>query len=315
MGTTRIKVIDLSSGDKEIKTSRKHAEKLTGAAKIKQPEKKKKIEKEEIKPQGDEKAEKPEEKSAEVAQKEVKEEKIKEKKVEEKKHEKATKKQAEQKHQRSKKYKEAKKHIENKPYKVEDAIALLPDTSTVKFDPAVEIHLNVADKNIKGNVTFPHSFKTEQKKQKYLIFSDSKKDVKGADVIWGNDATIAEIESGKLKAGRAFDQVISTPKFMAKLAKIAKILGPKGMMPNPKNGTVTEDFEKVTSATNNSGYSYKTDPIAPIVHAKIGKLSQKSVELEENLKTLIAAIGVSKIKKATLTSTMGPAVKLDVASL
>src|SRR3989344_3857419 len=162
MGTTRIKVIDLSSGDKEIKTSRKHAEKLTGAAKIKQPEKKKKIEKEEIKPQGDEKAEKPEEKSAEVAQKEVKEEKIKEKKVEEKKHEKATKKQAEQKHQRSKKYKEAKKHIENKPY-------------------------NVADKNIKGNVTFPHSFKTEQKKQKYLIFSDSKKDVKGADVIWGND--------------------------------------------------------------------------------------------------------------------------------
>ena len=77
MGTTRIKVIDLSSGDKEIKTSRKHAEKLTGAAKIKQPEKKKKIEKEEIKPQGDEKAEKPEEKSAEVAQKEVKEEKVK----------------------------------------------------------------------------------------------------------------------------------------------------------------------------------------------------------------------------------------------
>ena len=318
MGTTRIKVIDLSSGDKEIKTSRKHAEKLTGAAKIKQPEKKK-AETSKSRPQD------------KTITEETETESITDKKTITESTEKAPEAQKDtspvpykssapsvirkQPHHRGAKYQNARKQIENKNYKIREAIELLPDTSTVKFDPAVEIHLNVADKNIKGNVTFPHSFKTEQKKQKYLIFSDSKKDVKGADVIWGNDATIAEIESGKLKAGRAFDQVISTPKFMAKLAKIAKILGPKGMMPNPKNGTVTEDFEKVTSATNNSGYSYKTDPMAPIVHAKIGKLSQKSVELEENLKTLIAAIGVSKIKKATLTSTMGPAVKLDVASL
>jgi len=298
MGTTRIKVIDLSSDEKQIKTSRKHAEKLTGAAKITEPEKKK-VPKETEQPKEPKEQEVKEEKSATSATpKEVK----------------IAKKQKSA-HHHGAKYLQAKKLIENKPYKVKDAIELLPKTSTVKFNSAVEIHLNVSEKNVKGTVNFPHSFGAKQKKLKYLIFSDKKSANADGQIIWGDDTSIVDIESGKLKAGRDFDSVISAPKFMPKLAKIAKILGPKGMIPNPKNGTITEDFEKVISEVSESGYAYKSDPTAPIIHAKIGKLSQKPSDLEENLKTLTVAIDLSKIKKATLASTMGPAIKLDITSL
>ena len=301
MGTTRIKVIDLSSDEKQIKTSRKHAEKLTGAAKIKEPEKKKDP-KETEEPKEPKEQEVKEEKSATSATpKEVK----------------IAKKQKSA-HHHGAKYLQAKKLIENKPYKVKDAIELLPKTSTVKFNSAVEIHLNVSEKNVKGTLNFPHSFGAKQKKLKYLIFSDLPSKAlatEGKQIIWGDDTTIADIEGGKLKAGRDFDSVIASPKFMPKLAKIAKILGPKGMIPNPKNGTITEDFEKVISEVSESGYAYKSDPTAPIIHAKVGKISQKPADLEENLKTLTVAIGLSKIKKATLASTMGPAIKLDITSL
>jgi len=308
MGTTRIKVIDLSSDEKQIKTSRKHAEKITGAAKIKEPEKKT-VPKETEEPKEPKEQEAKEEKSAEeqtsgpsdsyatsVTDKEVKAKK-------------------ETQRHKGAKYQQAKKLVEDRLYKVKEAIELLPKTSTVKFDSAVEIHLNVSEKNVKGNVNFPHSFGAKQKKLKYLIFSDKKSANDDEQIIWGDDNTIANIEGSKLKAGRDFDSVIASPKFMPKLAKIAKILGPKGMMPNPKNGTITEDFEKVISGVSESGYAYKSDPTAPIIHAKVGKISQKPADLEENLKTLTVAIGLSKIKKATLASTMGPAIKLDIASL
>lgn len=299
MGTTRVKLIDLSSDEKQIKTSRKHAEKSTSAAKIK------------------EKKEKPEEEKR--PEETTKEKPVEEKKVETKveKKPKTQKKEPVKKqvHHLGKKYKDAKQQIENKAYKVKDALDILPKTSITKFDPAVEIHLNVVDKNIKGNVSYPHSIGSKQKKQKYLIFSDNKKEIAGANIIWANDTTISLIENGKLKAGRDFDQVIAAPIYMPKLAKIAKILGPKGMMPNPKNGTITEDYKKATSTSSDSNYSYKSDPMAPIIHAKIGKLSQKSDALTENLKALISTIGASKIKKAALTTSMGPSVKLDITSL
>ena len=314
MGTTRIKVIDLSSDEKQIKTSRKHAEKLTSAAKIKEDKKEKPAT-----------TEKSEEKRTDTETTQTKTESTEETPPDTQESASSikpsvpsvvAKKQSS--HHHGAKYLQAKKLIENKPYKVKEAIELLPKTSTVKFDSAVEIHLNVSEKNLKGNVNFPHSFGAKQKKLKYLIFTDLPSKAlatEGKPIIWGDDATTANIESGKLKAGRDFDSVIASPKFMPRLAKIAKILGPKGMMPNPKNGTITEDFEKVISNSGESGYAYKSDPTAPIIHAKIGKLSQKPSDLEENLKTLTMAIGLSKIKKATLASTMGPAIKLDIASL
>src|SRR3989344_9548449 len=100
---------------------------------------------------------------------------------------------------------------------------------------------------------------------------------------------------------------------MPKIAKIAKILGPAGMMPNPKNKTVTEDISQALK-TKDEGFVVRCEQQAAIIHTKLGKLSAKAEELEENLKALIFAIGPGKIKRATLTSTMGPGIKLDISS-
>lgn len=320
MGTTRIKVIDLSSQDQEIKTSRKHAEKLSGAAKIKDKAQPKDASSTKQEVTQDPNRNKSQDDISENSEKEnlseIEKPKPSEKTAAPAKKPKTALKTSASKNQQGKKYLEAKKLLQDKPYKIKEAFEVLPKTSAVKFDAAVEVHLNVADKNMKGSINFPHSFGAKQKKTKYLVFTDQKPTSDtNQSIIWGNESTIAEIEKGNLKPGRDFDQVISSPKFMPSLAKIAKILGPKGMMPNPKNGTVTENFEKVTSSSDTSSYSFKSDPTAPIIHAKIGKISQSQTELFENLKTLTLAIGVSKIKKATLTSTMGPAIRLDVSSL
>ena len=322
MGTTRIKVIDLSSDEKEIKTSRKHAEKLTGAAKLKEParnashsdaggEKKPKKE-----PRGKEDKEGKEERTTQAATEKIsaptqpsepsEPSQPAKPSVSGKKHASL--------HHKGHKYLAAKQKIENgKQYPAKEATALLSETSTVKFDPTVELHLNVVDKSIKGSVNFPHPFAVKSKEKKYLIFAEKKEEVDGKKIIWGDEKTIGDIESGQLKPGRDFDAVISTPKFMPGLAKIAKILGPAGLMPNPKNKTVTEDIAQALK-TKDEGFALKCEQQAPIIHTKVGKLSAKSEELEENLKALIFAIGPSKIKRATLTSTMGPGIKLDIAS-
>src|SRR3989344_1594901 len=116
------------------------------------------------------------------------------------------------------------------------------------------------------------------------------------------------------KPGRDFEAVISTPQFMPKIAKIAKILGPLGLMPNPKNKTVTDDISQALNKKD-EGFTFKCEQQTPIIHTKLGKLSNKQEELEENLKALILAIGPGKIKNATLTSTMSPGIKLDIASI
>jgi large subunit ribosomal protein L1 len=103
---------------------------------------------------------------------------------------------------------------------------------------------------------------------------------------------------------------------MPSLAKVAKILGPRGLMPNPKNGTIVEDPKTVLEGqANQDSYRYKTDPTAPIIHAKIGMLSQNSDELKNNLKVLITSIGPSKIKKATITTSMGPGLRFNSSTV
>lgn len=320
MGTTRIKVIDLSSQDQQIKTSRKHAEKLTGASKIKGAKEKpastqqtesESINAKEPRPEGLESTDKI---AAPKSKKVVEASVVTKPETAPSASSVVTSKQK-PKHHQGKKYQEAKKLIAGKTYNVKEAIELLPKTSITRFDPAVEIHLSTLEKNLKGNINFPHPFATKQKPTRYLIFSDKLSTINDKQIIWGSEKTISDIESGKLKPGRDFDTVISSPKFMPSLAKIAKILGPRGMMPNPKNGTVTEDFEKVVSDSEKSSYQYKSDPTSPVIHAKIGKLSQKSTELEENLKALIGAIGPTKIKKGVLASSMSPSIKVDLSSI
>ena len=297
MGTTRIKVIDLSSDQPEIKTARKHAEKLTAATKLKETKepKKSKAPKETADQQP---------KTEEVAAPDKKSTAIPPKSSPAAKR---------SRHKAGKKYQEASKLIDkSKAYGAKEALDLLSKTSPTRFDPTVEVHLNVNDKNLKGRVNFPHSIGAKKEKR-YLVFSE-KKTEGTKNVTWGNQNSIAELESGKLKPGRDFDAVISTPKFMPQLAKVAKILGPRGMMPNPKAGNITDDPAKILSQKDDGYCEFKTDPTAPIIHTKIGKLSAKQEALEENLKALIGAIGPTKIKKAIIKSTMSPAIKLDPSS-
>jgi large subunit ribosomal protein L1 len=305
MGTTRIKVIDLASEKEEIKTSRKRAEKLTGLAKIKEDKKPKAITHEKKAPEDFEKAEeKPETKKELEVKKEsapLKQTTTKQKtKVKEKK--------------RGKKYQEALKLIEkNKAYLPSEAIDLLSKTSTANFDATVEVHLNLTDKNIRPKVNFPHQV-GQKKEKKYLIFSDKPQEIKNKQIIWANEKTIREIEEGRIKPNRDFDVVLADPKFMPTLAKVAKILGPMGMMPNPKNGTITKDFEKFLKEENDI-LEIKQDPSSPTIHTKIGKTSFKKNQIEDNFNTLILSIGPSKIKKTIITSTMSPAIKVEIAEI
>ena len=313
MGTTRIKIIDLASDQKEIKTSRKHAEKLSAVSYIKKvkPQKKKKqkeeIQKQTVRTPADVLADSDKPKQIEKTD-DVK------KDLPEIEAQKNTSKKESQKHRHlGKKYNQAASLIDkNKLYNIKEAIDLLHKTSYVKFDPTVEIHLNVKDKNIKGSVNLPHPV-AQKKQRQYLVFVD-KKIESDEDIILGNEATITQIQEGKLKPNRDFDVVYSTPKYMVQIASIAKILGPAGMMPNPKNKTVDENPSQIINAISESSFEYKTEPSAPIIHSILGKLSQKPQILEDNFATLIKTIGTAKIINATINSTMSPAIKLQVTA-
>ena len=310
MGTTRIKVIDLSGEKEQIKTSRKHAEKLAGLAKIKETKKPKAQVSKETKGPEEPKITEPPRPSAPSVPPEPSAPSVIKKQavspVVARKH----------RHHLGQKYLAATALIEkNKLYPTREAIDLLYQTSTTRFDPTVELHLNVADKNIRGSLNLPHAVGTKKEKR-ILIFSNQKPESKNQKhLIWGNQQTIADIESGKLKPNRDFDVVLAQPKFMPLLAKIAKILGPAGLMPNPKNQTITENVLSALEGVSSATFEYKTDPSAPIVHTKLGKLSYKPEQLTENLKALVNAIGPAKIRKATLTTTMGPGIKVDIASI
>lgn len=328
MGTTRIKVIDLSAEAQEIKTSRKHAEKLTGVAKLK----KKKASKVSEVPNVSE------EKGITKATESVSLEEHLRGEIEatsgkhpgrEKKVEKTAESPVARRHHQGRKYQQAAKLIDkSKSYAISEALDLLSKTSTTKFDPTVEVHLNVADKNLQATVKFPHPV-GHRKEPRYLIFSDSPSvpskpsrsiergspSATAPSVIWASEQTIADIQSGKLKPKRDFDVVIAQPKFMPQLAKIAKILGPAGLMPNPKNGTISQDPQKAISQKDDGAVNLALDPTAPILHTVIGKLSAKPQHLSQNLQALILAVGSTKIKKATITTTMSPGIKVDLTAL
>lgn len=307
MGTTRVKVIDLSSQNTEVKTARKHAEKLSG---LENPKKKTKTPKPEevqaLEPTEtnlvEESAQTPEETTPELPK-------------EEKSSKPKPKVQTKNSQHKGSKYQKAKGLIEEKNYPAKEAFELLTKISYTKFDPTIEAYVHVSDKNVKGTVAMP--FKKDQvKEKKYLIFTDKRLTINDKQIIWADEKTAEDIESGKLKPGKDFDTVITTPKFMPALAKIAKILGPKGLMPNPKNGTITENIERLLeSSAEPTGTSFRADPIGLVIPMTIGKLSQKQEELNSNLKALTTAIGLSKIKKVSIKSTMSPQIRLDIATI
>lgn len=198
---------------------------------------------------------------------------------------------------RSPKYLKAAEMIQKDTlYSLTDAIELLKKTSFSKFDGTVELHLNLnkailGDKaDYRSSVTLPHGTGKEVK------------------VVVADEDTVKDIEAGKF----TFDILVAHPSMMPKLAKVARILGPKGLMPNPKNGTVTEDPEKRAKELSGGKVNFKSEPGNPIVHLSIGKVSFDNKKLNENIKAVFEVVGLSKIVKATISATMGPGIKLKV---
>ncbi len=188
----------------------------------------------------------------------------------------------------------------NKTYSLSEALELLEklqrknlprqNASQGGFDETVELHINTVSSGIFGNVTLPHG---TGKKTRVAI---------------ADDKLIAEIEKGIIN----FDILVAQPEIMGKLAKVAKILGPKGLMPNPKNGTITQNPEEVIKKYEGGQISFKTESKSPIMHLTVGKMSFGAKKLSENIETMLKAVKKSNIANATLKSTMSPGIKLKI---
>ncbi len=208
---------------------------------------------------------------------------------------------------RSKKYQEASKDLDRtKSYPLVEAVELAKKLSYSSFTGTLEAHINTISPNMRGLVSLPF---VSGKKLKILAFGKGAEE-SGADVA-GNEETIEEINKGKVN----FDLVVSTAEWMPKLAKVARILGPRGLMPNPKNGTITTDLKKAVEGFQSGKTEYKTEPKIPVIHLGLGKISQPTEELSANIKTLLQTLGKTRVKKVALSATMGASVKLDLSSI
>ncbi len=212
---------------------------------------------------------------------------------------------------RSKKYLEASKDLDrSKAYPLPQAVELVKKVSYAKFNGTLEAHINTLQAGIRGLVALPFA---SGKSLRILVFgpSTSLRTIETEGIVFGDDSTIEQISKGKVD----FDLVITTPEWMAKLAKVAKILGPRGLMPNPKNGTITDDLKKAVASFQAGKTEYKTESKAPVIHLPMGKLNQPDEELISNIKTLYQTIGKTRIKKLSLSPTMGAPVKVDLGSI
>ena len=225
---------------------------------------------------------------------------------------------------KSKRYQEAAKLIEKgKAYSVEEAVELVKKTSTVKFDAAVDVAFKLgvdprqANQQLRGALVLPHG---TGKTKKVLVVTEGAKAQEakdaGADVVGGKEI-LEDIKKGWLD----FEVMIATPDMMAELGKLGRILGPKGLMPNPKTGTVTMDVKKAVEEIKAGKVEYRAEK-SGIVHASIGKTSFDTDKLVENFKTLQDVLTKAKpasakgtyFKSVAVTTTMGPGVKVDTSS-
>lgn len=227
--------------------------------------------------------------------------------------------------------KKSKRHIENlkkveknKLYSVEEAIKLAKETSNSKFDSTLEVAMNLnldvkkADQQLRGAVVLPNGT-GKSKKILVLAKADKAKEAVSAGAEYVGD--IDMIDKIAKENWFDFDVIIATPDMMPALGKIGKILGPKGLMPNPKTGTVTTDVKKAVEETKKGKVEYRTDTFGN-VHAIFGKASFDDVKLAENLKSFVEVILKAKpqtvkgnyVKNISISSTMGPGIKIDVNS-
>lgn len=209
-------------------------------------------------------------------------------------------------------------------FSLEEAINKAKQSSKANFDETVEVHFNLGidpkkdDQNIRTTVALP---KGTGKSVRVAVFSESK--VEDADLHL-TESDLSKIENGTLKPNVDFDVIITEPRYMTKLAKVARILGPQGVMPNPKTGTVTEKVEEAVKAIKKGKIEIRSEPNAPILHTYIGKQSFATSDLKENFLEIVKTLKTvkpAKVKPETyinsvfICTTMGASFKVDLNSL
>ncbi|MDR0820528.1 MAG: 50S ribosomal protein L1 [Endomicrobium sp.] len=208
----------------------------------------------------------------------------------------------------------------NSVYKLAEAVALVKETAKAKFDETIEIHIKLgvdpkrSDQMVRGTISLPHGI-GRTRKIAVLAKGEKQKEAEaaGADII-GSDDLIEDISKGKL----GFDILVATPDVMKDLSRVAKILGPKGLMPNPKSGTVTFEIGRAVEELKKGRVEYKNDSFG-IIHVPVGKASFEKEKLEDNIKILLEAVAEAKplsskgqyIKSISISSTMGPGIFVE----
>ncbi|HBF13483.1 MAG TPA: 50S ribosomal protein L1 [Deltaproteobacteria bacterium] len=225
----------------------------------------------------------------------------------------------------SKRYKELRKKVDpTKKYPLDQAVQLVSEMGGAKFDQTVEVALRLgtdskqSDQNVRGATNMPHGL---GKQVRVLVFAKGAKEAEakeaGADFV-GSDDLVKKINEGWMD----FDKVIASPDMMVAVSKVGKILGPRGLMPNPKTGTVTQDVGKAVKECKLGKAAFKTDK-ASIIHCAIGKVSFGPQKIKDNLKSLLdeviklkpsAAKGIY-LKGLTLSATLSPGIRVDMGSL
>ena len=222
-----------------------------------------------------------------------------------------------------KKFEAASKQVEQRPYTLHDAVPLVQKVKFTKFDETVELHMRLgvdpkhADQMVRGTVVLPNGL---GKSKKVLVIASGDKlreaEAAGAD-LFGGEEMVAKIQG---ESWTDFDAVIATPDMMRSVGRLGKVLGPRGLMPNPKTGTVTMDIAKAVKETKAGKVEFRVDK-AGIVHCPVGKIQFTAPNLAENAHAIIVAVVKAKpaaakgkyVKKITLTSTMGPGISVDLA--
>ena len=223
-----------------------------------------------------------------------------------------------------KKYREADKQVEKRPYPLAEAMPLVKKAAFAKFDETVEVAMRLgvdpkhADQMVRGTVVLPHGLG----KSKHVIVITSGDKVReareaGADEIGGDDL-VQKIQGGWME----FDAVVATPDMMKSVGKLGKVLGPRGLMPNPKTGSVTLDVARAVKEVKAGKVEFRVDKTG-IIHCPVGKVSFDAGKLAENAQALIASVLKAKpatakgryVRSIVVSSTMGPGLPIDLASV
>ncbi|MFH1827074.1 MAG: hypothetical protein ABH812_01410 [bacterium] len=194
---------------------------------------------------------------------------------------------------RGKNYLVAKKDTSKIGVTLLEAIKLIKKIKYAKFDESIELHIKILKEGQKGEVKMPHSIGKELK----------------VGIV--DDKLLIELEKGKID----LDVLITHPSFMPKIVKFAKILGPKGLMPNPKSGTISEKPEEVAKKFKSGVLKWKSELKQPLIHQQVAKLSLEDKKIEENIKAFLESVGKSNIQEVFIASTMSPSIRLDIIKI